>query len=655
ITAGVPLLPSSNPNLLDLPHGIEVEFIDLPGLKSVLDQTNLAVIQTRIRKSFCLVALDYSQVDNKQRKKLLKELKETVESLYGSTDSMIFVLNRVDHRSAEDLPLTERISQLKVEIKELLNLKEEPDIMPFSGLVLYYAQCAWGASPLSETSEIGQAERADFLGKMIEDCANLFLNHFSSTEQMDFSWFMETYGKINRKETIDDETTKKILRYSRKLSGGGDLWECMRRRVKQSFSILILYPALAEVFSSHSSLIEDIELIIRVRKIRQKDKVESELADINSTRQQLITEINAKREKFSSQTKRMIEELKKNDPDLDIKLEQEAKQKGRQGFSSLFDAINQVEGDLTQTLIAPLGDALKNKQIALDLQEDLDKVVSPTLARDLTHAYDHVLRKLEGFEQQSGVMRKRVPKKDKKAVEKMHDTERSVVRLYIAIRDALTARAQYKLQTQAKKIEEALQWLAEEEANELCDVCSFHLPLLRLDKSAKADFQKSLTQDSIMLSENFFQLTNPIKDEELSEKEIVGHEKRTEQTGNSCFNKEEIVEVPIKKDILYREITFPAPNTMMQQWSKGVGQEKEKLWSILCTWMTEHQDQIGQSFNKTIDDVLTLAESALKEQLNTINNNSEQQQQMWADIEELKTVAIDYRKELKGKTLSSVQ
>ncbi|WP_227789009.1 MULTISPECIES: dynamin family protein [unclassified Nodularia (in: cyanobacteria)] len=105
ITAYVPLLPACDPSLLGLPASIGIELIDLPGLKSIQDRTNLATIQQQVNKAFSLVALDYMQVDDDHRKRLLEELKKVVEYLQGRTDSMIFILNRVDHRGADDFPL----------------------------------------------------------------------------------------------------------------------------------------------------------------------------------------------------------------------------------------------------------------------------------------------------------------------------------------------------------------------------------------------------------------------------------------------------------------------------------------------------------------------------------------------------------------------
>lgn len=53
-----PLLPAANRALLGLPEGVGVELIDLPGLKSIQDGANLAVIQDQIPRCFNIVALD---------------------------------------------------------------------------------------------------------------------------------------------------------------------------------------------------------------------------------------------------------------------------------------------------------------------------------------------------------------------------------------------------------------------------------------------------------------------------------------------------------------------------------------------------------------------------------------------------------------------
>ncbi len=59
VKAYVPILPANDSSLLGLPEEIGIQFIDLPGLKSIQDRDNLRVIQQQVHKAFSLVALDY--------------------------------------------------------------------------------------------------------------------------------------------------------------------------------------------------------------------------------------------------------------------------------------------------------------------------------------------------------------------------------------------------------------------------------------------------------------------------------------------------------------------------------------------------------------------------------------------------------------------
>ncbi|MFM6205135.1 MAG: dynamin family protein, partial [Planktothrix sp.] len=222
ITAQVSILPACNSYLLGLPDGIGVELIDLPGFKSVQDQTNLATIQKQVNKAFSLVALDYMQVDDDHRKRLFEELKQVVEFLQGRTDSMIFILNRVDQRGTDDLPLPVQINKLKEQIKQDLSLPELPDVLPFNARLLYYAQCAWGSGSLHEPSTVDPKTRLERLKALFRDCASTIEQHTDQNWDLD-DWFNDIKRAVKRNQPIDDETMRKILRYSLEWSGGREL------------------------------------------------------------------------------------------------------------------------------------------------------------------------------------------------------------------------------------------------------------------------------------------------------------------------------------------------------------------------------------------------------------------------------------------------
>ncbi len=242
------LLPVEDGSLLNLPDGVNLEFVDLPGLKSVQDRTNLKVIQKRVNKAFSLVALDYGQVDEQHRKQLLEELKKVVNYLQGRTDSMIFILNRVDLRNSVDLPLEDRIAKLQVEIQEILSLPDPPDIIPFSSLLLYYAQCAWGTVAQTEPSQVSHDKRSQLLKAMFMDCAGT-INQYTQGNRKLKNWFRNIEDSLEDGEPVDDEIMRQILQYALAWSGGENFWYCLRERLFDAFPVLVIAPFLREYWN----------------------------------------------------------------------------------------------------------------------------------------------------------------------------------------------------------------------------------------------------------------------------------------------------------------------------------------------------------------------------------------------------------------------
>jgi len=376
ITANVPLLPACDASLLGLPNGIGVELIDLPGLKSVQDRANLATIQKQVNKAFSLVALDYMQVDDEHRKRLLEELKKVVEYLQGRTDSMIFILNRVDNRGADDLPLSERIDKLREEIKDVLSLPELPDVLPFNARLLYYAQCAWGSGAFNEPSGMSQEIRLKLLKAMFQDCAGVIKLNTKENRNLK-NWFRDIEDRVEDNEAIDDETLRQILHYSLEWSGGRELWDRFRVRVQESFPQLVILPALLEVFANYNALAHSLEILIQTRKIYNQEQVEQERDNLAKIRQNLHRNIKTIGKEFNGEIKELIEKLKKNNPTTNDQLVQDAVKKGRKGFEPIYDAVREVEGDLIKVLIVPVLDAFKNNQGAFELRDKLGEVTSP--------------------------------------------------------------------------------------------------------------------------------------------------------------------------------------------------------------------------------------------------------------------------------------
>ena len=633
VTACVPILPAEDASLLGLPKGIGIEFIDLPGLKSIQDRDNLKVIQQQVHKAFSLVALDYLQVDDRHRQRLLEELKKVVEYLQGRTDSMIFILNRVDQRGQDDLTIAERIKQLQLEIQATLNLERLPDIIPLSGRFLYYAQCAWGTSPINHNSAVDVATRRHYLKGMLEDCSSLIRSYTSENRTLK-KWFRDIEDRIDEGETIDDESMRKILYHVNNWSGGARLWQCMRDRVAESFSELVILPALIDVLESYKLLVSTIDVEVNIKKIGKKEELETKQQNIIDGSERLIREVENIRDRFRAEMKTIIDLLKQDTQSDRSNLDQ----KGIESFDSFYDTVRQIEEDLVVELISPVRDAFEQDKGTYELEEALIEVISPPKAKAIAKAYDLVNRKLNKFQSDdSGYFIRQVRHDDKEQLRSMEHAEKAVRSLYYAMRKAITTRAEFTLQGQTKQFETGLLFLVARLIEELQNACQQELPELDLDKVIISDFENHLDRNPPQLPEELFSFSDTIKQNITSKREVVGTRKETQHyTENSCFKEEKTRTVTknVYDDIEYRELKLPDYKNMARQWADGITKEKQQLWNILDDWISQYLEQIVKECDRAIDRAIKSTERAFNKQLQEIEKDEIRQEEYWQQFEQ---------------------
>lgn len=651
VTAFGPLLPAINSSLLGLPPGLGIEFIDLPGLKSVQDRTNLSVIQERVQKAFSLVALDYMQVDDDHRRQLLAELKEVVSFLRGRTDSMLFILNRIDQRGSDDLPLSERLDSLRQEIKQELNLKEVPDILPFSGRLLYYAQCAKGpGGTLSITPE----KRLAFLKAMFQDCASEIKSRISGNKELR-RWIQDIENQIDDGECIDEEDLGQLLNYAYEWSGGKEIWSRLSQSLKESFPELVLLPALLHLFKSYDALSTSIDTIASIRQLKYKEQVESEQEKIAEIRKRLAKEINRLRKKFRGNVTEMIENLKDNTSESRSRVAQKAQEQGLSGFQALVTAVNEVEVDLAEQVILPVRDALLKNKPRHELEEILANVVPPNVAEDLAIAYDVSSRRLSTFKENGDYLIRRVLSDSSDEVKDLDEDEKSVRKLFLLMRRVLTTRAEFKLQTKAQELEAALAGLIEATEMQLMSLCEDELSNSILGEAIIADYNEKNPSNLPSLPSKFFEMTPNIERGKSQETKIVGKEWVTDTyTTGTCFKSEKTrgIEKDKTKSFEYKTVVLPNINAMAEAWQSGVKKGKDELWDILCKWMTQRLDLASSQFNESAEKIIALTENVLKEQAKIISDGYVSETKKWNTIKNLKDQSTSFTSELQRDTMS---
>ena len=656
VTVFVPLLPVGSQKLLGLPSGLGFEIIDLPGLKSIQDSDNLKVIQERVSKAFSLVVLDYLQVDDKHRERLLEELKKIVQYLQGRTDSMIFILNRVDMHNSDDIPIEKRINKLQEEIKKVLSLKKEPDILPFSSQLLYYAQCAWGSVTLDQQSTVDKITRLNLLKGIFRDVP---IRKYIGDDNKELrSWFNNVEDQVLSGQDIDNSTMKQIVQYALKWSGGSNLWISLRARIQQSFPELVILPALIDVFDSYDALIDALKAIGKIRKIEKKEEIEAEQERIQKSRQRLPRLIDNIRDKFLDDIKNDIKLLKENNPEAKSLLAQKAQEAGRQGFQSLFQAVDDVEVDLIQFVIAPVRDALNNYQTVLveDLENNLSEVLGNDISKKVSREYDSVTRKIKmgTFSSENGYLVKQVRTDKSKDIQNLEDAERAFLQLYQVMAEALSVRSNFQMQAQAKTIEEALEGLVKEQEKALYKICRQELPSLNLDEAIISYFNKKVAANPIILNDNFFDFPEPNKLDTILKREIISSKPESEEyeTGWWIFKskKKRTVTRDTYGNVEYSSLSLPDTDMMAKQWTNGIKQGKQKLWDVFYDWIISRLNWTSEVFDESINEVIDLAERSLDKQLRIIKEDFTTEMERWQKLEDKQAEVTEIRKNLEKQS-----
>ncbi|MDJ0535925.1 MAG: dynamin family protein [Xenococcaceae cyanobacterium MO_207.B15] len=652
ITAFVQLLPVSDSKLLELPQKMDVEFIDLPGLKSTTDNENLKVIQQRVKKAFSIVTLDYLQVDDKNRAKLLKELEKVVNYQQSRTDSMIFVLNKVNLRTADNKPLEERIDQLKKEIKDTLSLSELPEIIPFNNsLILYYAQCAWGSMPLSQSSSVEPKIRLEFITSMIKDCLGDILEKTQDNEELD-DWVLKLRRDVKSNQPINDEQMRKLLTYALDWSSGKELWNKLRTIVEQCFPQVVLFPALAEVFINYDDLAEQIVVATENRQLMTKNEIQEKQRKIKDSRENLLQSIKDANQKFKSQIQNKIKKLKLiNTPREMSDLVRELQEDDIQYFQPLIEIFKEVEGELITSLIIPLREAFKTDKDVNELKEQLIKVINPALADKIASKYVSVSQALSEFTSSGdGFISKEVPKDNIEENEKLREVERNFHSLYILMGKALSKRGGLIIQGKAKEIETTIKSLIDTQKSKLNALLEQELQDHSLKQAINSSFEKKGHNNKYLdLPDEFFNLNVNVIYKEIEKETEIGQKTVTKEVKKCLILREKIKQrIAIIENMEYNVKILPDQETMARQWSEAITEKKQNIWDIISNWMIDSLQQSSSDFETAAQEVIKFTNIILDKQLEELHLDNELNNKNWNEIQNQLTLAKQHWENLKN-------
>lgn len=275
-----PLLWSRHPEIIGLPENLSFQFVDLPGLKTVDDPRNMPVIKSYMAKSVCIVAMDYTDVDNIKIVRLLEELKEIVEALDGNDGSILFLLNKVDRRTMSDAPLRDKINTLKTAIETTLPLNKnvEVNIIPFCANLLYLAQSSIGNAYYTDTQiEIDYEQ----FGSLILEYGGKKFESSRVPEEVDAykrvaKCFRIIYDELDEpigtemisKPELEDVLT--IIKGAYRMSHAQRFFDALKERIEKSFASVVIYPSINELYGAINEFSAKLKTYIGIKKTKNQ-------------------------------------------------------------------------------------------------------------------------------------------------------------------------------------------------------------------------------------------------------------------------------------------------------------------------------------------------------------------------------------------------
>jgi GTPase SAR1 family protein len=644
------LLPAGDRALLDLPAGIDIEIIDLPGLKSVQDRANLQVIQPQVRKSCSLVALDYGQVDEEKRERLLEELKEVVTALNGRTDSMIFVLNRVDMRGADDFPLEQQIERLQREIQSVLSLKTPPDVIPFCARLLYYAQCAWGTRNGDLSSQVDQETRLKLLKSIFEDCAGIIKQSIRGNKELR-RWFRGIEDDVDDGEAIDDETMREILRYALEWSGGKQLWDTLRQRVQDAFPQLVVVPILNPVVLSFDVLETQIRLKAENLKEEKKEEIKKQSENLRNKQNLIGKDVQKIFRDFKYGIICIMKKLEENQPASRDEAIDIAENMGIQGFTTLRDTVDTIYDNLNLDCIQPIENALEEQRSAFDLRDKLKEKIPIAYADDIARNYEIIVKISKRFDHNENLRHfyGSVRSDDTKGINELEQVEEAYKKLYTVMRDVLTQQVELNVQAQCVVIKETVQSFVEDLKSYVLYKVDEIFPTLV--EALEAEFNQIVSNEPT-LPEAFFDFsTDTIEVDTNIKEEKTGTETVLETYTKTIFFFFKVKDTrSVKKDVYgnieYQELKVPDFYAMPDQWRTGMESRKAELWQVFSTWIVNHLQKVNDEFGDAVDRVIKLTERTLQERLKMDDEEFEKVKQYLLNIESQTDSLVQIRQQL---------
>lgn len=303
-----------NKDIFDLPENIQFRFIDLPGLRRDKgDRKNLKVIQDVLKevKPLCVLAMDYSQLATPEAlESLLSELTETIKNLDGSTESIIFILNKVDlYNKGQATTLEDDIQKFRKRVIAKLSTElpkynfDNIEIIPYIGILQNNAQIAIGLQHHRKCDKLEY--NPDALSLLSTNCSKVFQNSEKSIRR----FFNSIIDDLAEKEPIRNEDLKQLLDYAYEISYANQFIEELKHRIKESFYEIVIYPATYKLQNKFNLLCAYLKNFLSVNRLRNQIQIHSRIFGILNSQVDILGVNECQKDSFLMRLDDIISEI----------------------------------------------------------------------------------------------------------------------------------------------------------------------------------------------------------------------------------------------------------------------------------------------------------------------------------------------------------
>lgn len=682
-----PLQWQTNRNLLDLPDNLSVEFVDLPGLKTLTDEKNLQVIQSALEKSLCVIAMDFNDVDDSRIQRLLEELKDIVKAMSGKTDSLLFLLNKIDDVKSTDVPVDIvinggehngiKVKGLKKVISEGLSLPKKTNvkIIPFVGLLLYHAELALIKD--SKGNVVGYDKEK--ISNLFEDCEGIFGKNKKNFTEEERRTYRRVQNAVEDGDDIPIEVLTKFGELCYRLSHASDFYCELKERICDSFSDIIIRPALIELDANLRKLVADVSSYININKKTSKLELFSERlgvlkmklfllgANSSDTQSNLCDELSEIENGLSSIEitddeealfvyNRILRDVRKlqesieqhplgyidgqikdiNESITDIttnliglhgddnvnKYLNDIKDKNRS--VNVFNGISSIPENIKKRLIAeaitPFRKSIEEKKSKGEFIQLASKSMPVVLAEDLGGQYSNLFNlfyiTFDSFTNGELYWEK------KSSSEFSDEWENDVKGVYhwvdVRMRDVLSKKTNIYFQLETNTFINVLRKYLKSELSQILKELKKKLKVDETDLSVLIDNLMNVKQKEIIMPETLFQFSTPsgIEGKEgLESRSVFSHYET-----HSCSSDEAVYKTVYDKYYMYK---YENSKSIYLRWESGIDNSFAPFWTIITTWIKESVQSYMENIRESALQVAEMTTSFLNDKMNAVNSNNE--------------------------------